>query len=148
MNLEGQGDTKEQQEEGHQLLNVMLAQGGNLPKNQAYLDGCSSVTMFKTDKYLKGIRMLPSGIKINCNAGMVSMNRMGTYEKLKVWYLPGGITNIFLMHELEKLYWITCDSWEEHYILHTPRGAVKFHKDKQAFHTLTWRRRTRRRSCC
>ncbi len=38
MNLEGQADTKEQQEEGHQLLNVTLAQGGNLPKNQAYLD--------------------------------------------------------------------------------------------------------------
>jgi hypothetical protein len=56
---------------------------------------------------------------------------MGTYGKLKVWYLPGSIANIFLMHELEKLYRITYDSWEGHYIVHTPQGAVKFYKDKQ-----------------
>ncbi len=120
MNLEGQGDTKEQQEEGHQLLNVMLAHGGNLPRNRAYLDGCSMVTAFKTGKYLKGIKTLPSGIKINCNVGTVSTICMGTYGELKVWYLPGGIVNIFLMHELEKLYQITYDSWEGHYIVHTP----------------------------
>ncbi len=89
------------------------------------------MTAFKTDKYLKGIKTLPSGIKINCNAGAVLTNRMCTYGKLKVWYLPGGIANIFLMHELEKLYPITYDSWEEHYIVHTPQGAVKFYKDKQ-----------------
>jgi hypothetical protein len=89
------------------------------------------VRVFKTDKYLKGIKTLPSGIKINCNAGVVSTNCMGTYGKLKVWYLPGGIDNIFLMHKLEKLYQITYDSWEGHYIIHTSRGAVKFYKDKQ-----------------
>jgi hypothetical protein len=131
MNLKEQRETKDQQEERHQLLNMMLAQGGNLPENQAYLDGCSMVTAFKTDKYLKGIKTLPFGIKINCNAGAVLTNHMGTYGKLKVWYLPSGITNIFLMHELEKLYRITYDSWERHYIVHTPLGAVKFYKDKQ-----------------
>jgi hypothetical protein len=131
MNLEEQCKAEDQQEEGHQLLNVMLAQGGNLPENRAYLDGCSTVTAFKMDKYLKGIKTVPSGIKINCNAGAVSMNHMGTYGKLKVWYLPGGIANIFLMHKLEKLYWITYDSWEGHYIVHTPRGAVKIYKDEQ-----------------
>ncbi len=131
MNLEEQGKTKDQQEEGHQLLNVMLAQGGNLPENQAYLDRCSMVTAFKTDKYLKGIKTLPSKIKISCNAGAVSINRMGTYGKLKVWYLSGGIAYILLMHKLEKLYRITYDSWEGHYIVHTPQGAVKFYRDKQ-----------------
>jgi hypothetical protein len=89
------------------------------------------VTVFKTDKYLKGIRMLPSGIKINCNAGTILTNCVGIYEKLKVWYLPGGIANIFSMHELANLYRITYDSWKGHYIVHTPQGAVKFHKDKQ-----------------
>jgi hypothetical protein len=89
------------------------------------------VMAFKTDKYLKGIKMLPSGIKINCNAGAVSTNCMGFYGKLNLWYLPGGIANIFSMHELEKLYQITYDSWEEHYIVHTPRGAVKFYKAEQ-----------------
>jgi hypothetical protein len=64
---------------------------------------------------------------------------MGTYGKLKIWYLPGGIANIFLMHELEKLYRIKYDSWVGHYITHTPRGAVKFYKDEQDFRTLIWR---------
>ena len=34
------------------------------------------------------------------------------YRKLKVWYLPDGIANFFSMHELEKLYHITYNSWE------------------------------------
>jgi hypothetical protein len=35
------------------------------------------------------------------------------------------------MHELEKHCRITYDSWEGHYEVHTARGTVKFHKDKQ-----------------
>jgi hypothetical protein len=65
----------------------------------------------KTDKYLKGIMTLTNRIKINCKAGVVTTNQMGSYGNLKVWYLPEGIANIFLMHELEKLYRITYDSW-------------------------------------
>ena len=48
-----------------------------------------------------------------------------------MWYLPDGISNIFSMHELEKLYRITYDSWEGFYVVHTPRGKVHFHKDEQ-----------------
>ena len=46
-------------------------------------------------------------------------------------YIPDGIANIFSMHELEKKYRITYDSWEGHYVVHTPKGEVKFHKDEQ-----------------
>ncbi len=56
MNLDAQDEVEDVQEEGHQLLNVMFAQGSALPENWAYLDGCSIVTAFKTDKYLKGIK--------------------------------------------------------------------------------------------
>jgi hypothetical protein len=35
------------------------------------------------------------------------------------------------MHELEKWYRITYDSWEGFYVEHTPRGGVHFHKDEQ-----------------
>jgi hypothetical protein len=56
---------------------------------------------------------------------------MGTYRNLKVWYIPDGIANIFSMHELEKKYRITYDSWEGHYVVHTPKGEVNFHKDEQ-----------------
>ncbi len=91
---------EEQEQEGHQLLNVTLVQGGALPDNRAYLNGCSTVTAFKTNKYLQKIKTVPGGIKINCNAGAVSTNPMGTYENLKVWYIPDGIAIIFSMHEL------------------------------------------------
>jgi len=134
MTVKGNEEAEEEQEgqsQGHQLLNVTLAQGGALPDNRAYLDGCSTVTAFKTDKYLKEIRTVRRGIKINCNAGVVSTNQMGRYENLKVWYIPDGIANIFSMHELEKKYCITYDSWEGHYVVHTPKGEVKFHKDEQ-----------------
>ncbi len=132
MNLECSEDVEEQEhQEGHQLLNWTMVQGGALPDNRAYLDGCSMVTAFKMDKYLREIKTVPGGIKINCNAGVVSTNQMGTYRNLKVWYIPDGITNIFLMHKLKKKYCITYDSWEGHYIVHTPKGEVNFHKDKQ-----------------
>jgi hypothetical protein len=132
MNIEAQEDgNQEQPKEGHQLLNVTLAQGGALPDNQAYLNGCSTVTTFKSGKYLKGIKMVQGGIKINCIAGAVVTNNRGTYKGLKVWYLPNGIANIFLMHELEKLYRMTYDSWKGYYIVHTPKGEVRFYKDEQ-----------------
>ncbi len=115
MNLDAQDEVEKVQEEGHQFLNVTFAQGAALPENRAYLDGCSTVTAFKTDKYLKGIKTLTNKIKINCNAGVGTTNQMGSYGNLKVWYLPEGIANIFLMHELEKLYPITYDSWMGHY---------------------------------
>jgi hypothetical protein len=132
MALEAQDDEgKQQPEEGHQLLNVALAQGGALPDNRAYLDGCSTVTAFKSGKYLENIRTVSSGIKINCNAGAVVTNKQGTYGGLNVWYLPDGIANIFSMHELEKRHRITYDSWAGYYSVHTPKGDVRFYKDEQ-----------------
>ena len=87
--------------------------------------------MFKNDKYLMGVKEVRERIKINCNAGAVVMNMRGSYGILKVWYLPDSIANIFSMHKLEQLYRITYDSWDEFYVMHTPRGEVRFHKDKQ-----------------
>jgi hypothetical protein len=57
MNMGSQeGKEQEQVEEAHQMLHVSLAQGGELLDDKAYLDGCSTVTAFKSDKYLQGIR--------------------------------------------------------------------------------------------
>jgi hypothetical protein len=128
----------------------MLVQGRALPDNRAYLDGCSTVMAFKTNKHLQKIKTMPGGIKINCNAGAVSTNRMGTYGNLKVWYILDGIAKIFSMHELKKQYHITYDSWEGHYIVHTPKGEVKSYKDKQGLLTSssTSRRDARQLSCC
>ncbi len=131
MALEAQGENEKETEEGHQLLHVTLAQGGALPDNRAYLDGCSTVTAFKSDKYLRNIKPVNGGVRINCNTGAMVTNKRGTYGGLKVWYFPDGIANIFSMHELEKKYRITYDSWMGYYVVHTPRGEVRFHKHEQ-----------------
>jgi hypothetical protein len=133
MNLDAQEDRAEglAVEEGHQLIHVNLSQGGELPDDQAYLDGCSTVTAFKNGKFLRDIHSVREGIKINCNAGTVTTNKKGRFGGLSTWNLPDGIANIFSMHELEKLYRITYNSWEGFYVVHTPQGEVHFHKDKQ-----------------
>jgi hypothetical protein len=85
MNMDAQGKNEEHQEGAHQLLNVALLQGGSLPNNQAYLDGCFKVAAFKTKQYLKDVQTVPGGIKINCNTGGVSTNQIGRYGRMKVW---------------------------------------------------------------
>ena len=131
MHIKAEGEESTEQQEGHQLLDLSMVQGEVLPDNRAYLDGCSTVTAFKTDRYLQRIRTMRNRMKINCNVGAITINKMGSCGCLNVCYIPNGIANIFLMHELEKHYRITYDSWERFYEVHTPRGTVKFHKDEQ-----------------
>ncbi len=122
MNQEAQEDTTEEQagKEGHPMMHISFSQGGELPDNQAYLDGCSPVTVFKNKKFLENLCQVRGGIKINCNAGAVTTDVKGDFGGLSVWYLPNRIASIFSMHELEKHYRITYDSWEGFYVVHTP----------------------------
>ncbi len=113
------------------MMHVSFNQGGELPDDRAYLNGCSTVMAFKNGKFLSDIHSVREGIKINCNAGAVTTNKKGRFGGLSTWYLPDGIANNLSMHELEKLYRITYDSWEGFYVVHTPRGEVHFHKDEQ-----------------
>ena len=134
MTLEAQEEsTQEPAKEGQQLFNVTLTQGGELLDNRVYLDGCSTATAFKNDKFLKSksIKTEARGVKINCNADTISTNKRGQYGNLKVWYLPDGIANIISMHELESLYRITYDSWVGYCVVHMPKGEVHFYKDEQ-----------------
>ena len=63
MNLEAHKETtQETAEDARQLLNVTCAQGGELPNSRVYLDGCSTVTAFKSDKYLKEIKTEAQGV--------------------------------------------------------------------------------------
>ncbi len=87
MSLKGQAEGgNRDQEEAHQLLNMTLMQAGGLLDDQAYLDGCLTVTAFKNGKYLKDVKTMTQ--KINCNAGEVTTNQKETYGRLQVWHLP------------------------------------------------------------
>ncbi len=112
-------------------MHVMLVQGGVFPDNRAYLDGCSTVTAFKSKKYLKKVEERDAGTKINCNAGAVVTNLMGKYRSINACYIPEGIANIFFVHELEKKHRIKYVSWQGYYKVHTPSGPVRFYKDEQ-----------------
>ncbi len=121
---------QEDAESGHQLLHVSMLQADELPDNRAYLDGCSTVTAFKSKQYLENIRSVKQGVKINCNSGLMRTNKVRDYDSMNVWYIPDGIANIFSMNELKKKYRITYDSWEGYYVMHTANGEVQFHKDE------------------
>ncbi len=125
----GRGD-KEAGETAHQFFHASMVQGEELPDWQAYLNGCSTVTTFKSKKHLKNIHTVACGVKINCKVGNLKTNQQGEFGTMKVWYIPEGIANIFSMNELKKKYRITYDSWEGYYVVHTQDGPVKFYKDE------------------
>ena len=90
MNQEAQEDTTEEQagKEGHQMMHISFSQGGELPDDRAYLDGCSTVTAFKNKKFLENLRQVKGGIKINCNAGAVTTDIKGDFGGLSL--VPAG----------------------------------------------------------
>ena len=88
-------------------IQVAMLQGNELPSNRAYLDNCSTVTAFKTAKYIRNIKTKNKGIQVNCKAGSIKTNRKGEYGRVEAWYMPKGISNIFSMNEIDKLHLIT-----------------------------------------
>ena len=61
------------------MMHVSFSQGGELPDDQAYLDGCSTVTACKNKKFLENLRQVKGGIKINCNAGVMTTDIKGDW---------------------------------------------------------------------
>ena len=45
--------------------------------------------------------------------------------------MPDGIANILSQHQVEQKYRVTYDSWDGFYVVHHPKGPVKFSKDHQ-----------------
>ena len=70
-------------------------------------------------------------MQVNCNDGSIKTNRNGEYGRVEAWYMPKGIASIFSMHGIEKLHRITYDRIDGYYAVHTDKGPVYFHKDKQ-----------------
>ena len=68
---------------------------------------------------------------MNCNAGSIKTNRKGEYGRVEAWYIPKSIAKIFSMNDIENLHHITYNSIDGYYVVHTDKGPVCFHKDKQ-----------------
>ncbi len=110
MVLEASEDQEEEGKTGHQFFHASLLQADALPDHRANLDGCSTMTAFKSKQYLSNIRTVDKGVKINCGLGALRSNQVGDYGSMNVWFIQQGIMNIFSMNELEKKYQITYNS--------------------------------------
>ncbi len=53
---------------------MSILQVDELPDSQVYLDGCSTVTAFKSKQYLENLQTMNRGVKINCNADAMRAN--------------------------------------------------------------------------
>jgi hypothetical protein len=71
-------EDKQDAKVGHQFFQWSMAQADKLPDSRTYLDGCLTVTAFKSRKYLENLRSVEHGIKINCNSGAMRTNQMGS----------------------------------------------------------------------
>ena len=60
-------------------IQVAMLQGKELPSIRAYLNNCSTVTDFKTAKYIRNIKTKKKGMQGNCNAGSIKTNRKGEH---------------------------------------------------------------------
>ncbi len=101
-----------------------MLQTDKLPNHRTYLDGCSTVTAFKTKKYLENLWRVNRGVKINCNSRALRTKILVDYGSMTMLFISEGIANLFSMSKLNKKYRITYDSWEGYYIVHTASGEV------------------------
>ena len=85
---------------GFMGIQLAMLQGKELPSNMDYLENCSTVTVFKNAKYIRKIKTKKKGMQVNCNSGSIKTNRKGEYGRVKAWYMPMGIANIFSMNEI------------------------------------------------
>ncbi len=56
MVLEMEVEEDKEGQMAHQFFRVSMLQADELPDDHAYLDGCSTMTAFKTNKYLENLR--------------------------------------------------------------------------------------------
>ena len=76
-------ENKDKKEKGSFMgIQVAMLQGKELPSNRYYLDNCSTITAFKTAKYIRNIKTKKKGMQVNCNAGRIKTNQKGEYGRV------------------------------------------------------------------
>ena len=101
-----------------------------------YLDTCTTSSTFVGERHLTGVRDMPKGLAVRCNAGEVKTNRHGNFGNLKVWAMKDGIANVLSLGELSKVHRVTFDSLDGYFSVHTPGGEVRFVMDEHGMPAL------------
>ena len=78
MVMERNEDQEQEGKTGHQFFHPSLLQADTLLDHRVYLDGCSTVTAFKSKQYLSNLRTVDKGVKINCNLVALRTNKKWT----------------------------------------------------------------------
>ena len=111
----------------------MLQQGKrkSLDPMKGYLDGCSTVSLAKAKNVLSNIRKADNPMHVSCNAGVTTLDEVGDYGGMEMYFPEDGIANIFSIPQLKKMgFRITYDSDDGYYVVHTKKGPIKFWEDE------------------
>ena len=71
------GDEDSKGKGGFMGIQVSMLQGKEIPSNSDYLDNCSTVTAFKTAKYIRNIKAQKKGMQVNFEIWSIKTNRKG-----------------------------------------------------------------------
>ena len=55
-------------------IQMAMMKGKELPSNRVYVNNCSTVTAFKTAKYIRNIKTKKYGMQVKCNAWSIKTN--------------------------------------------------------------------------
>ncbi len=82
MVLEREVEEDQEGQMAHQIFHVSILQADELPTNHVYLDGFSTLMVFRTKKYLENLQRVKQRVKINCNSGALHTNIVGDYGNM------------------------------------------------------------------
>ena len=75
------------------------------------LDSASTVDVFCNPSLLTNIHVVNNVMKVHCNAGAASTNKMGTLEGYGlVWYYSNGIANILSLYSVTSRFHVQYDN--------------------------------------
>mmetsp|Transcript_1121 Transcript_1121/g.2410 ORF Transcript_1121/g.2410 Transcript_1121/m.2410 type:complete len:630 (-) Transcript_1121:237-2126(-) len=128
-------DEYEEANNHHQAEAQLLAQVV-AAEDKIFLDSCTTTSTFINEKHLSDVKDEARGLAIKCNAGTVKTKRRGDFGGLKVWSMGSGIANVLSLAEVSQKYRVTFDSEDGYFLVHTPRGEVKFLMDESGMPCL------------
>jgi hypothetical protein len=89
-----------------------IMSNNGLSGDNLLLDSCSTVCLISNGDLLHNIHTVDHWMKVRCNAGVQSKNKMGCLGSFPdpVWYDPKGIAHIMSLLVVQKYYRVSYDS--------------------------------------
>jgi hypothetical protein len=110
------------------IAGVSAAQAREDMRNWILLDSQSSVDLFCNPELVENIQESGETLLLATNAGDLMTKMKATVPEYgEVWFDQNAMTNVFSLASMEDKFRVTYDSsTESAFIVHTPRGPVRF----------------------